>query len=428
MPTSEATSDIKDWASRRVGLEASRSIEQKAENGFLATYLSGKAILDIGYRGYSEDVEPIVPHAIGVELDYPGYNGRVLPFPDQSQDAVFSSHCLEHIQDYKSALREWYRVLKIGGFMIIAVPHKFLYERRTSLPSKWNPDHKRFYTPASLMAEIEESLTPNTYRLRHLIDHDFCYDYTVPLEFHPGGCYEVELVLERIAPPAWFLETAPVDVSLPPVKLSGTEEHSPAIDSPTEATETAAACSAHENPPSGSNSDLTEPATLAGALATTTLFSQTYDRFKRMREFPRQVFAALTDIKGEVVTLQRILKSAASQARSESEAARAETIAHRRANVHFQTATTATLAGLQAMVVSNSEISMSQLRAAMVELTRLIERESQAATANAASQTAQIGHIAASIDEAFRRVPVGEDTPEVALQSAPFSPSYHLKT
>ena len=194
---------------RRIGVEASKTIGRKIESGFVAKYLSGGAILDIGYRGYIEDVEPVVPQAIGIELDYPGYDGRRLPFDDQTQDAVFASHCLEHIEDYQNALSDWHRVLKIGGFMIIAVPHQYLYERRTRPPSRWNEDHKRFYTPASLMREVEQSLDPNTYRLRHLADNDLWYDYPQPLEAHPGGCYEVELVLERIAPPAWKLETPP---------------------------------------------------------------------------------------------------------------------------------------------------------------------------------------------------------------------------
>ena len=191
---------------RRIGLEASKTFDRKAAEGFVAKYLSGPCILDIGYRGYSPDVEPIVPQAIGVELDFPGYDGRTLPFGDCTQDAVFASHCLEHIDDFCNALREWHRVLRVDGHMVIAVPHQFLYEKRTTLPSRWNADHKRFYTPASLMAEIEQSLEPNTYRLRHLIDNDLGYDYTVPPSLHAGGCYEIELVLQRIAPPAWMLE------------------------------------------------------------------------------------------------------------------------------------------------------------------------------------------------------------------------------
>jgi SAM-dependent methyltransferase len=194
---------------RPIGVEAGKTIARRTADGFVARYLSGPAILDIGYRGYV-DAQPIVGHAIGVELDYPGYDGHTLPFGDQTQDAVFTSHCLEHIEDYQNAIREWHRVLKIGGHMIIAVPHKFLYEKRTRLPSRWNQDHKRFYTPASLLAEVEESLYPNTYRIRHCVDNDLDYDYSISPPPHAGGCYEIELVLERIMPPAWQLEDPPL--------------------------------------------------------------------------------------------------------------------------------------------------------------------------------------------------------------------------
>jgi SAM-dependent methyltransferase len=190
---------------RLVGTEASKSIEAKYRSGFVARYLSGANILDIGYRGYFHNAEPIVPEAIGIDLEYPGYDGNTLPFEDNSQDAVFSSHCLEHIADYKGALREWFRVLRIGGFMIVSVPHQYLYEKRNAMPSRWNLDHKRFYTPSSLMAEVESSLAPNTYRLRHLVDNDAAFTYTQPPDIHSGGCYEIEMVLEKIAKPSWSI-------------------------------------------------------------------------------------------------------------------------------------------------------------------------------------------------------------------------------
>ena len=190
---------------RLVGEEARKANPERLRNGFHDAYLSGGAILDIGYRGYRDDVVPIVPGAIGVELDYPGYDGVTLPFPAESQDGVFASHCLEHIEDFQNALRDWFRVLKVGGYLVIMVPHKFLYEKRADLPSRFNADHKRFYTPASLMAEVEVSLRPNTYRLRRLVDNDAGFDYTIPPALHSGGCYELELVIEKIAMPEWKL-------------------------------------------------------------------------------------------------------------------------------------------------------------------------------------------------------------------------------
>jgi len=113
------TPDEEPRPDRLVGVEARKLYAAKLEDGFIAKYLSGVAILDVGYRGYEPDVVPIVPQAIGIDLDYPSYDGKTLPFADDSQDAVFSSHCLEHAEDCESAIKEWFRVLKIGGYQSI---------------------------------------------------------------------------------------------------------------------------------------------------------------------------------------------------------------------------------------------------------------------------------------------------------------------
>ena len=168
------------------------------------TYFYGKG-LDIGYRGYLKEIEPITEGAIGVDTDYPGYNGQDLPFASESMDFVHASHVLEHVDDYVKALQEWHRVLKVGGYMIINVPHRDLYEKRWAKPSRWNKDHKRFYTPASLLREIEVSLPVNSYRVRRLIDNDLGFDYDRGPELHSSGSYEIELILQKIRQPQWEL-------------------------------------------------------------------------------------------------------------------------------------------------------------------------------------------------------------------------------
>ncbi len=164
-------------------------------------------MLDIGFRGSVEGGEavPIVDGAIGVDLDYPGYDGRTLPFADGSQDAVFSSHCLEHIPGYLNAIQDWHRVVRVGGHIITAVPLAPLYERGRRPPSRWNSDHQRFYTSASLLAEFEAALPPNSYRVRFLEENDLGYHYDSDPELHPPGCYEIVLVVEKIRPPSWRL-------------------------------------------------------------------------------------------------------------------------------------------------------------------------------------------------------------------------------
>jgi SAM-dependent methyltransferase len=190
---------------RRLGREASKSHAARVYSGFVRTRLSGRNVLDVGYRGGFGETDPVVPHAIGVDVGYPGYDGVHLPFPDGSQDAVYTSHCLEHVPDTAPVIREWFRVLRTGGYLVTIVPHQFLYERRRALPAR-NPEHCHLFTPGTLLAAFEQALARNSYRVRHLADNDLFYDYSLPNETHPVGCYEIELVIERIAQPAWQLD------------------------------------------------------------------------------------------------------------------------------------------------------------------------------------------------------------------------------
>lgn len=186
--------------------EVDKSYKVRRAEGFLDKYMRGK-VLDVGFRGYANATDKaVVPNAIGVDVDFEGYDGLVLPFADGSIDTVFSSHCLEHVVADHAVIRDWFRVIKVGGFIVCVVPHQYLYEKRRFLPSRFNADHKRFYTPARLLADFETALEPNTYRLRHLRDNDLEFDYRIGPEQHSAGCYEIELVVQKIAPPAWSLE------------------------------------------------------------------------------------------------------------------------------------------------------------------------------------------------------------------------------
>jgi SAM-dependent methyltransferase len=80
---------------------------------------------------------------------------RTLPFDDVSMDLVVSIHSLEHFNEPGLILREWARVLRIGGRMAIVVPdwrHTF---------SCTNPDqiadpeaHKWDYTLDELCRQV----------------------------------------------------------------------------------------------------------------------------------------------------------------------------------------------------------------------------------------------------------------------------------
>ena len=190
---------------RRVGYESRKSYAKRIQEGFFNKFMQGNGI-ELAPKGYEEDIETILPTAIPVDLDTPGYNGYELPVSDESQDYIYSSHVLEHIDDYKRAIQAWHKALKVGGHIIIYVPSALLYEKKMTIPvSLHNPEHKRAYTPASLLKEIEESLEPNSYRVRLLRDNDDNYDYTIDVAKHCVGECSIELVIQKIKKPNWDL-------------------------------------------------------------------------------------------------------------------------------------------------------------------------------------------------------------------------------
>ncbi len=164
----------------------------------------GPTGLDIGYGGGDT---PTFQGFVGYDRDSPNYKeDGSLPFPDEKFDVVYSSNCLEHITMAISTIKEWFRCVRTGGFMVLLVPHKYLYEKKNRPPSNYNKEHCRFYTPADLLGEIEVALAPNSYRVRDLYDCDYGYDYSIPPEVHARGSYSIVCVIEKIQAPKWSIE------------------------------------------------------------------------------------------------------------------------------------------------------------------------------------------------------------------------------
>jgi len=82
-------------------------------------------------------------------------DGISLPwFTDNSLDYVFSSHCLEHFHEPEKALKEWTRIIREGGYLVLILPHKNYY------PNIGNPqankDHKHDFLPEDVKKMIDE--------------------------------------------------------------------------------------------------------------------------------------------------------------------------------------------------------------------------------------------------------------------------------
>jgi hypothetical protein len=157
-------------------------------------------------RGSLEDFRdgPLESFLAGRPIFEVGGNLHGMP-PDETQQVVFAGCRLQAIADYRGALQAWFKAVRVGGCLVIAVPHAFLADRQLSLPAEHDPAQMRLYTPASLLSEIEEALVPNSYRVRWLGDDDSGYDYGSGRDPKPVGAREVLLAIERIALPAWPL-------------------------------------------------------------------------------------------------------------------------------------------------------------------------------------------------------------------------------
>lgn len=104
---------------------------------------------------------------------------------DESYDFVFSSHCLEHLRDPREGLKNWFRILKPGGHLVITVPDEDLYEQGV-WPSTHNRDHKSSFTitkgrswcPASVnVLELVAMLGPAAdIRKLEVIDEAYRFD------------------------------------------------------------------------------------------------------------------------------------------------------------------------------------------------------------------------------------------------------------
>jgi len=74
-----------------------------------------------------------------------GDANKISKYITEKFDYVFSSHCLEHMLDPYKAIEEWWKLVKLNGYMFIVVPDEDLYEQGV-FPSRWNRDHKWTFT------------------------------------------------------------------------------------------------------------------------------------------------------------------------------------------------------------------------------------------------------------------------------------------
>jgi hypothetical protein len=90
-----------------------------------------------------------------------------------------------------------------GGFLLLNIPHRDLYEKRLTLPSAWNNDHKTFWL-------VNRNEPPNTYGIVPLIAQELADAFVLradvvrtgciatPPETHSIGEYSIEVVVQKV--------------------------------------------------------------------------------------------------------------------------------------------------------------------------------------------------------------------------------------
>lgn len=85
------------------------------------------------------------PGSIPIDLDFNDpYDANNLP--KEEVDYIFSSHCLEHVDDWVKTMDYWYTQLRCGGTLFLYLPD---YSQEYWRP--WNNrKHKHIFTPKIL--------------------------------------------------------------------------------------------------------------------------------------------------------------------------------------------------------------------------------------------------------------------------------------
>ena len=176
-------------------LETSKAKGRRIRERFFEKYCQGKGI-DIGYGG-----DLLSENCQGWDIEN-GDAQYLKGIKDRTFDFVYSSHLLEHMADPSGALKNWWRVLKEGGYLILYLPHRDLYEKKKTLPSRWNLEHRHYFL-------IDKDEKPHTIGIIPLIQNSLpdgkiiyakeCrggHTITAP-EIHSDGEYSIEVVIKK---------------------------------------------------------------------------------------------------------------------------------------------------------------------------------------------------------------------------------------
>jgi SAM-dependent methyltransferase len=138
-------------------METEKARQRRLREGFFRDFIQpDKKGIDVGAGG-----DPITENCIQWERTLGDMDAmRLQGILTGEMDWIYSSHCLEDLDNPWAAVREWWRVLKPGGFMCIMVPHRDLFECRKTLPSAGNANHRTFWLPDRNEPPVTLGLVP----------------------------------------------------------------------------------------------------------------------------------------------------------------------------------------------------------------------------------------------------------------------------
>ncbi|MFH1615919.1 MAG: class I SAM-dependent methyltransferase [Planctomycetota bacterium] len=175
--------------------ETTKAKARRTKEGFFERFCQGKG-LDIGYGG-----DLLADNCRGWDIEH-GDAQMLEGIEDSEFDFVYSSHTLEHLDDAEVGLKNWWRVIKPGGYLILYLPERNLYERKKNLPSRWNNTHRRFF----LLDRDEAPDTAGVIPLiqKNLFGYEIIYarvcneGYKIPApNKNSTGEYSIEAVIKK---------------------------------------------------------------------------------------------------------------------------------------------------------------------------------------------------------------------------------------
>ena len=120
-----ARGETHDWVIKYLSKEKRGSLlDAPAGTGALVIYLK-----EMGFAVSCCDINPSIFSVQDIEIEKVDLN-QLLPYPSSSFDFITCIEGLEHLENPMSAIREFFRILKPGGKLILSVPNYLNIERR----------------------------------------------------------------------------------------------------------------------------------------------------------------------------------------------------------------------------------------------------------------------------------------------------------